>query len=290
MKVSIIAPSSGCQNQEQKLAQGLQIFQSNGFECLLSDSIFSNPELPFFAAKKELRLKNLQDAISKHDSDIIWAFRGGYGATEIVFDCLELTPNKNKILIGYSDITALHLLFNQRYNMPSIHGSVITSILSGQQGKNQIFALLKKRLHEIKLPLVSIKPIKSQVEGELIGGNLTVLCQMIGTKLAPQLNGKILVLEDVNEDSYRIHRNLMHLKNSGILSEAAAVIFGDFIKDDSSTGQDAIYSFCTSVIPNIPTYKVEGVGHGNINHPLILGNNACIIESTLNMKNPFKLC
>lgn len=278
--IAIIAPASTCQDAKQKLEEAKILLKNKGFNIKISTDIFMQNGLPFFAASKESRFTDFQDALSDPKVKIIWAFRGGYGCTEFVFDCLRLKPIGNKILIGYSDITALHLLFNQHYNIPTIHGSVITSILSGQQGLDQIINILQGKESRLVLTSINIIPGSGKIGGKITGGNLTVFCNMLGTKLHPDTKGKILILEDINEKAYQVHRHLVHLKNAGVFDCVKAVIFGDFIKSDEYLEQ-AINHFCQNHIKHIPSYKATGIGHGDVNHPIVFGVDSIIQDEQL---------
>lgn len=272
--ITIIAPASSCKDANQKLQQAIELLQAKGLEVVVKEDILTENELPFFAAPRAIRLQGLREALLNPEVKIILTFRGGYGCTEIVFDCMNIKPVGQKILIGFSDITALHLLFNQHYNIASIHGAVLTSLFT-EQVVDQIIANLNGK--ETKLALKPINAKTDKIKGKITGGNLTVFCNMLGTKLHPDTNGKILILEDVNEKSYQVHRHLVHLKNAGIFADVKAVIFGDFIKSNE-TLESAIDHFCFNHIEHIPTYRVTGIGHGEVNYPIVFGVDA-IIES-----------
>jgi muramoyltetrapeptide carboxypeptidase len=111
---------------------------------------------------------------------------------------------------------------------------------------------------------------------------------MIGTKLQPDTKDKILIIEDTREKSYKVHRYLMHIKNAGLLDEVAAIIFGDFVKSDDDLEATILY-FCQNHIPNIPTYRATNVGHGDINYPIIMNEEAIIEDNLLSINNPFRV-
>jgi len=286
--VAIIAPASSCEDAQSMLESAQKLLAANGFKSIVYDNIFTPDELPFFAAPYSTRFEHLKKALSDPKVKIIWAFRGGYSCSELIEDCLKITPSRPKILIGYSDITVLHSMFNQHYKIPSLHASVLTSLLNNQQHTlPAIISALKGE--EIKIPL---QPLQNQttnkINGQLTGGNLKVLCTMLGTKLQLKTKDKILVLEDVNEKAYQIHRHLVQLKNAGVFSHLKAIIFGDFIKGDDIIWP-AIRHFCQNHIPHVPAYQAEGIGHGSNNHPLVLGHKAIIDANHLTGISPFRL-
>lgn len=292
--ISIIAPSSACKDFRQNqniLDQAVALLKKHGLDTEFEDGIFSEsalrdsknaPNLSFFAAPKELRLKHFIKALQDPKIKIIWAFRGGYGATEFMLECLDIVPTVPKILIGFSDITALHLLF-QHYDLPSIHGNVLNSIISKKQPIDDILKLLLADQNILKIKSINSNSHQKTISGKITGGNLTVFCNMLGTKLHPDTEGKILIFEDVNEPAYKIHRSLIHLKNAQIFDKAKAVILGDFTGGDEECDQ-AIEHFCLHHIGNLPTYRIENFGHGEINQPILFNVDAVIDQNELIFK------
>ncbi|MFK7973406.1 MAG: LD-carboxypeptidase [Rickettsiaceae bacterium] len=294
--ISIIAPASACKDESGKrdltasyanLNLILSLFKQEGFNCQYDNQIFSGQTLEYFSATKSERLRQLKQAIEDPKVKIISTLRGGYGCSEIVFDCLPIKPSTPKILIGFSDITALHFLFNQHYNLPSIHGLVnqtyqhmlpnIISLLSGNTNSFQLFPVNYQSNH-----------LQNTISGIVTGGNLSIICNMIGTKLHPDTKNKILIIEDVNEAGYKIHRNLLHMYNAGLFKNAEAVIFADFIKSDQFL-DTSISHFIDNYLHSIPTFTVSNIGHGNINYPFILGARGVISNTELVIDNHLKL-
>ncbi|HJD56004.1 MAG TPA: LD-carboxypeptidase [Rickettsia endosymbiont of Pyrocoelia pectoralis] len=285
--ISIIAPASGCPNAQDKLNQAIELLNSYGFKTLVDDKIFTQDELPFFAAPKNERLRMFKEAMENEQVRIIWTFHGGYGCGEFIKDCFNIEKKGDKILIGYSDITVLHALLNQHYNSLTIHGSVLTSLLPPtNQDIKPIIDILEGKKGEIQLTPIN-KISNSIIEGKIIGGNLKVFATLIGTSIKFQ-KGNILLLEDVNEKGYAIHRDLMHLKNAGIFENIEAVIFGDFTKGDEYVEQ-SIESFCLKHIPDIETYKAIGIGHTQVNYPIIMNHEVTISGNILKFTSPFEI-
>lgn len=285
--ISIIAPASGCPDAQDRLAKSIEMLNLQGFKTLVDDKILVGDELPFFVAPKAERIRMFKEAMENERVKIIWAFRGGYGCSEIVEDCFNIQKKGDKILIGYSDITVLHLLLNGHYDIPTIHGSVLTSFLHPvNQDINSILNVLKGE--DSKIALSPINKINDNpIEGKILGGNLTALSKLIGTSINLKTNN-ILLLEDINEKGYAIHRNLVQLKNAGIFDGIEAIIFGDFTEGDENI-ELAIKSFCLTHIPNIKTYRAEGIGHGKINQPVIMNYKVVISGNYLSFSSPFAL-
>jgi len=277
--IRIIAPSGATLDPNKKLAAIVGFLTSHGFEVSVLDNIFSDPELPFYANTREVRFAQLRDALLDPKVDIIWAFRGGYGSAEIAVPAMDIAPIGTKIMIGFSDITVLHLLFNQHYQMPSIHGPVLTSLLDKHPGAIDTI----KEILAGKKQFIQLSPkndaASNDISGVLVGGNLTMLASMIGTKLEPQLDNKILVLEEVNDPGYKISRVINQLEQSGSLGKIAACILGDFTCGDGHV-EWAISDFIQHH-PLLPIYRADGIGHGDVNIPLVFGEKATIISGIL---------
>lgn len=294
-KVCIIAPSSACKDEQgnldveaslHRLKSIQEIFLSGDFQCQYTSGIIEKNDLEYMANYKDKRLDGLKLAILDPQVKIISAFRGGYGALELIFDCLKIKPSAPKILIGFSDITALHFLFNQHYNLPSIHGAVapnhehlfdkMVNILSGNEASFSLEAINKCAKEN------------QQIEGVTTGGNLTIICNMIGTKLHPDTNNKILIIEDVAEQGYRIHRYLLHMYNAGLFDNVRAVILGDFTQGDNHIDA-SIEHFARHYLQLVPVFKAKSIGHGKDNYPFALGSNAKIENDILRIDSPFGL-
>ncbi len=294
-KVAIIAPSSAIKDAENNfdletskkgLELAISLFKEHGLECVYDEKIFAGGSLAYFAATREERFRQFKDALQDPLIKIISIFRGGYGAGEIVFDLMSIKPSTPKIFIGFSDATAIHYLFNQHYKLPSIHGAV------GKHNKDMISHMISVlEGHKVSLTL---NPMNQRAQQEKIinavttGGNLTLICNMIGTKLAPLNEGKIVIIEEVNEAGYRVHRNLLHMKNAGLFDGAKAVVFGDFTASDSHL-EASIEHFSDHYLKHLPVYRTAGVGHNSINYPFALGANAIINSNILEIESPFSL-
>jgi muramoyltetrapeptide carboxypeptidase len=273
--IRIIAPSSTVIEPQKKLVEIIEFLKSHDFAVSVQDNIFAHPALPFYSNTREIRLEHLRDALLAPEVDIIWAFRGGSGAPEIAVPSMDIIPNGKKIMVGFSDVTILHLLFNQHYKIPSIHGPVLTSLMDKHPDTiTQIKDILAGNKQSIQLHPQN-EAAKNDISGELMGGNLTMLATMIGTKLDPQMDEKIIVLEEVNDPGYKIRRVLTQLEQSGKIAKIAACILGDFTGGDGNV-EWALGDFIERN-PQVPIYRTNGIGHGDINIPLVFGEKATIV-------------
>lgn len=219
-------------------------------------------------------------ALVDPEIDIIWAFCGGYGADVVAHKSLALKPIGSKILIGFSDITMLHMLF-AKFGMPSIHGPMLSNmndqdyarVIGILSGDDQIFKLKTKNDSAKNLDLA---------RGEILGGNLCVLTTVFGTKLQPNLDNKILLLEDWDEPGYRLMRYFKQLENVENFDKLKAIILGDFLKGDENM-KFALEQFCSNV--QVPVFSTNDIGHGDVNKPFVIGVDAEIENGNLVIQN-----
>lgn len=291
-KVQILAPASKCNEFDKIIDLSSQLFKKYSINYSVSDGLISDKGLPFYSNSLKYRYDDFKSALEDEEVKVLWCLRGGYGSSEICFKLIEehYKLKSPKILIGFSDITSLHLLFNNQFNLPSIHGSMLASLdtKDGTENVEKIFTMFKETSKSYRMSqLNNIKYDK--IESQVVGGNLTVLCSNIGTPILDDafFDNKILFLEDIGETSYKIMRALMHIFHSGILSKITAIIFGDFTKSDTDY-KNTILEFITNYCKGIPAFSLENIGHGDINEPLILGVLAKIENDVLTINNPFE--
>ena len=250
---------------------------------------------PFHSDDDEFRFQDLKRALNSTDSKVIWCLRGGYGSARLLDRLSKLKkPKMKKLLIGYSDITALHIFFNQKWNWETIHGPTISSFSNMNLNKKcfrEMKALLlndKKMKMDFKLkPLnESAKNLKKKILADIVGGNLAIVQTLLGTKFQLKLANKILLIEDVNERGFRIDRMLNHLVMSGILKGCKGVIFGDFSKglepDGKSHVEYALNRFAND--QKIPVFKSNDFGHGKENRPLLFNSAYELKPKLLSLK------
>ena len=234
--VDIVAPASS--GTLKGLKRAMQFVRAMDLEPRVSENIFGRHL--FCAHSDEERFKQLKKAIYAKDSKLVWSLRGGWGSARLLPQMLRLQPPKeNKIFIGYSDLTTLHILFNFSWKWATLHGSMLESLAKAPRKSREVLELCRLVFGEVDsltytglYPLNNLAREERQLDGFVVGGNLTLLQSVLGTPLQPSLKGKILVLEDVNERGYQIDRMLVHLRQSGVFHGVKAIIFGDFVGTD----------------------------------------------------------
>jgi muramoyltetrapeptide carboxypeptidase len=267
MRVRVVAPSSPFNADDLK--RGLQLL-SRRYQVSHSDSLFERHG--YLAGHDARRLAELQSAVDDPELDAIMAARGGYGATRLL-DSLELSAlrKRPKLLVGFSDITALHAVWS-RAGLGSIHGPMVAAV--GRGGDAELARLIEavEGRHTRALSgLHALAP--GRARGPLAGGNLAVLCALIGTPFMPDLSGAVLLLEDVGERPYRIDRMLTSLRQSGALEHVAGILLGAFTHAepgaDGMTADEVLVDRLASL--GVPVLSGAPIGHIDHNEPVPLG-------------------
>lgn len=271
-KLAIVAPSGPF--DRDRFQAGLEILQER-YELCFREDLFEREG--YFAGSDERRLDELRQAIEDPSIEAILCARGGYGATRLLPGLSpEEVATANKLLVGFSDITALHALW-ARAGVRSIHGPMVASLAqAGDEVIEAWFQALEGRLGEKSLTLDCL--VSGNGEGRLLGGNLAVLASLVGTPYAPSLDGCILFLEDVGERPYRVDRVLTSLDQAGCLSRCAGFVIGAFT--GGAPGSDGVST--ETVIGQrlaplgLPVVTGFPAGHIDANWPLSLGARARI--------------
>ncbi len=255
----------------------------------------------------EERLDDLHEMFRDREVSAIFCIRGGYGSMHLLdridYDLIRRNP---KIFLGYSDITAMHLAIKKRSRMVTFHGPMMLASFTGyteQHFRRALFeakplGVLTNPADDNQLrprhPLRTIR--RGRATGELTGGNLTLICNTLGTPFEIETRGRILFLEDVDEEPHRIDRMLTQLRLAGKLDEAAGVIFGECENcgpSDYKPSSVTIYSI-PEILDNIlgslrvPVLSGLTVGHTSDQLTLPLGVRAMLDadKGTLDIEEP----
>lgn len=229
--IGIVAP--GSPTTEEKVEKAYEKLKEMGFKVKLGKSCYS--KYGYLAGRDELRAEDLNSMFRDTEVDGIICLRGGYGTIRILelldYNLIRANP---KVFVGYSDITAIHIAINQISNLVTFHGPMAASDLAGDISKFSLESLFNSILHEdfdgnLKNPTEELITINGGVaEGQIIGGNLSLIASTIGTPYEIDTKGKILFIEEIGEEPYRIDRMLNQLKLSNKLQEAEGIILGNF--------------------------------------------------------------
>jgi len=238
----------------------------------------------FNAGTDAQRLEDLHAMFADPDVDAIWCARGGYGCTRLLPDIdFDLIRQNPKILIGYSDITALTTAIFQQTGLICFHGPVAASTLTDYT-RAQVERVLFNAGERLTIEPARENLIREdelykpqllypgKASGRLIGGNLSLLAAMAGTPWALQPSGKLLFMEDIEEKPYRIDRMLTQLHQSSPLTEAAGFALGIFAGCEPEPEDNSLTLAETLVDQISPLEKpaIYGLSFGHIGHQCTL--------------------
>lgn len=225
----------------------------------------------YLAGSDARRAEELKEALLDPSAKAVFCARGGYGSQRLL-PSLGTALAAPKLLVGFSDITALHLA-RQRQGGVSVHGPVLTQL--GKQPlevREHLFSLL-----ETEAPPPPLKGsatyVPGRVQGPLLGGNLAVFTRFLGTPFLPDLEGAVLLLEDVTERPYQIDRMWNHLKLAGVFERVRGMVLGDFTlceeRDADYTSTEVLRGLAEET--GLPCAAGFAVGHGSLNFSVALG-------------------
>ena len=292
--VAIVAPSGVLKNYNGYILKAKELLKSWELEVVIGENVFNDNG--HFAGTDNQRSADFQLALDDKAIKAIWCARGGYGAMRVI-DNLNFEKYKEnpKWIIGYSDITAIH---NDLHNnkSESIHGIMCKSLEKIDVDNNESISLLKKTLFGEKLSYTiegNNYNIEGNSNGQLIGGNLTLLHCLLGSESSIDTDGKILFIEELGEYLYHIDRMLIYLKRAGYFDNCKGLIVGDFTdmrKNTTPFGKN-LKELILDIVKeyDFPVSFGFPAGHGTKNYPMILGREINLEvskqQSTINFSN-----
>ncbi len=281
-RIAVIAPAGAPRNLNALSQLKTMCDNIPNIELHVPEGLLDRSYVPYHANSDEARFQFLKMALEDDAIDIIWCLGGGYGTARLLPILQDIDkPKQHKLVIGYSDITALHLFLAKQWGWSSIHGGVLAEIwrLNERDSRNfqKIFDFLAGKhdgmIVDDLLPLNTAAQNVLQCYGTVVGGNLALCQTSIGTAWALETKGRIVMLEDTHEDGYAVDRTLYHLRD--ILDDAAAIVLGCFNKGDNNL-EFALQRFADEM--EVPVFKSNGFGHDYHNMPF-LHNVEGIIEA-----------
>ncbi|MEM0283706.1 MAG: LD-carboxypeptidase [Sulfolobales archaeon] len=292
-RVLLIAPSSYPVYPEMNLSMGVEILRKYGFNIVFGDSVRYALRKWYLSAPEEVRVRDLIEGFRREDIDVIWCVRGGAGGLRLLdYIDYDLIARNPKPLIGFSDITALQNALYSRTGLISIHGEMIatTPKLGDEIGLERfkrnlemVIKILQGETLELRHPEdgafpKTINPGKTS--GEIVGGNLILFTLVQGTPYRVNTENKIVFLEDIREDAWRIDNYLTTLALGEHLQKASGVIFGEFPEPEAKTPAPSIEEVIidrarryikTPSFLNFPCCH-GGDEHGHYVYPLAIGS------------------
>jgi muramoyltetrapeptide carboxypeptidase len=261
------------------------MLESSGFEVRLAPHVYD--KAGYLAGNDEARLEDLHGMLQDPQIKAIFCARGGYGSLRLL-DGIDynLIQNNPKILVGYSDITALLMAITVKTALITFHGPMVRDLGCGHQNNWERLLKLLTSDKPIKLDLNECSaPLPGKAKGTLMGGNLSLICHLLGTPFMPPLDSCILFLEDRGEPLYRVDRMLTHMALTGKLKGISGLIAGQFEGCGEMSDVNRLFFDIASEL-GIPLVTGFPVGHGkqNLTLPLGLTANLDTAPMTLTIK------
>ncbi|NLA60693.1 MAG: LD-carboxypeptidase [Firmicutes bacterium] len=304
--VAIVAPSGAV--HKDSLDRGVEILKSLGYRVKMGKSV--QKRYGYLAGNDIERAHDFMSAWTDPEVKAVLAARGGYGATRILPNLdFNVLRDHIKILVGFSDITALHLAFWREMRLVTFHGPMVESgtdsslsVPYNLEGFRQILDG-SWRGGELRMPdeaeegvgpderpgegpLVALEG--GRASGELVGGNLSLIAALCGTRWDLDTDGKVLFLEEIGERPYRVDRMLCQLKQTGKLDGLRGVLLGDFTDCDpggsspSFTVQEVLEQYFRGT--GKPCIRGVPAGHGKYRAMLPMGASVEIDADRLTVR------
>lgn len=279
--VGIISPAGPVETSQ--VSFGINYLESKGFAVHLAPHVYDQDG--YFAGNDRNRLSDLHAMFEDPEIKALFCTRGGYGTLRFLHEIdYALIRRHPKILVGYSDITALMMALYTQIGLVTFHGPMVARFASSpDNGLAHLTELLSGREPVIIRGEGGQTLFEGRASGPVVGGNLTVLCHLLGTPFFPPLDGAILFLEERGEAIYRIDRMLTHLAQAGKLSGLAGVVGGQFLDcGDVDAVNECIASRFTE--SDIPVMTGLPMGHGSLNLTIPIGIDAEMDTGQMTLK------
>ena len=272
-----------------QIIAAIKLLEKWGLNVVIGNTI--GLKIHQFAGNDEARINDFQQMLNSPKVKAIWCARGGYGTVRLI-DQLDFTEFKKhpKWIIGYSDITVLHSHIHN-LGVETLHATMPINIVNNSK---EALETLKKSLFgknlSYEIPTSENNKLGSAA-GEIVGGNLSVLYSLLGSKSSIKTDGKMLFIEDLDEYLYHIDRMLVNLKRNGYFSNLKGLIIGGmtnmhdneiaFGKTAEEIILDCVSEYDFPVVFNFPA------GHLDDNRALILGRKVTLEVGEIKCKIAF---
>ncbi len=253
------------------LTPAITMLRQQGIAVLCAENTMTPGDEDYFASDAETRTADFNSLLEDESIDLILAARGGYGsaylAEGINWDLLRI---RNLPVLGYSDVTALHMaMLANHAGIPVACGMAqqLTAVQQDEYSRNAMLRAVSRAmgisLAPEEHPLIPVtNSVQNNVTGGLIPANLAVLTSLCGTELIPDFHGRILLLEDIDEEPRKIDRMMLQLDLCGILKQTSGIIFGDFTGEcGTAEERNRIFRRFAERNPETPFWKGIRFGH-----------------------------
>ncbi|GIG66436.1 S66 peptidase family protein [Phytomonospora endophytica] len=284
--VRVVTPSGP--TSRERLTPGLELLAEWGLDVQVPDGVLDRDG--FLAGSDAARLTEFNEALADPSVRAVFCGRGGYGVTRIIDDVdWDAARRDPKPVIGYSDITALHMGLYRHAGVASVHGPVVTSFATPEPEDGAVVKALHTALFSAEPVVVASADYEptgrltrgTAVAGPLLGGNLSLVVDAVGTGTHLDCAGAILLLEEINEAPYRVDRALTQLRRAGVLGAVAGVALGNFTDCADGWGVDVVDVLGQMLAAlDVPVLGGLPIGHGIRQETVPYGTRAVLDPST----------
>ena len=281
MKAHLITPSGSVSKERFEL--GKNNLSKMGFKCKSIKK--THKKYLYYAGTPKERLKELNKALEDEKVDYVFAARGGMGTVHLIdgINYKKIKNCSNKIFVGYSDITLLHLVLCQNTKIKCIHGpnlsdEALFTTSSGKKSTKYLLKALNKENYKVNIGKKENIIVSGHARGKIIGGNLSLIIRSLGTPYEVKTKGKILFFEQNMGISSLVFDTLWQLKLAGKFEGVKGVILGDFRYKSKEVREYLVEFFKKFKIPVIMNQKIGHI-HPNISIPY---EETCIIDTKNN--------
>ena len=265
--IEVIAPCSAA--DKDKVKTGIEYLKNKGFIVKTADNL--SEQSGYMAGSDEYRISSFNEFWADNEVKAIFAVRGGYGAqrllTEIDYNLIGKNP---KIFVGYSDISALSSAILAKSGVITFSGPMVASDMGENfdiYSEDMLWRMLMGQPtieNPAGQPLVVYK--KGSAEGYIFGGTLTVLLPYLGTSYVPDLEGAILVVEDVGENIGKLDRHFHQLRYQGVFDKISGLVLGEFTDcfDENVDPIEGLQSILDSALKGYEIPVVMNFAYGHI--------------------------
>lgn len=272
-RIGLVAPASPF--DRDAFEAGVSELRRLGFEPVYDERVFERRG--YVAGEPRRRAAQLIDYWRRDDVAALIAVRGGYGSLQMLpFLSLadaQVARHSRTAFVGYSDVTSVHVWLAACAGMVSIHGPMIDRRLSAGPAAYDPLSFLASLREE---PMGELRPAgvevlkEGEAEGPLFGGTLAQLLASIGTPWAfDPPHGHVLFIDEVGERPYRLDRMLVQLQQTGLLSRASGLVFGQMPKCDEPDGSVTARATVADVLRDFPGPVLYGFPSGHTVTPLV---------------------
>jgi muramoyltetrapeptide carboxypeptidase len=263
--LAVISPASLA--NAEVVARGVTALERLGYRVKVMPHALDRGPMNY-AGRLEDRVSDLHAAFADAEVDAILCTRGGWGCAELLplLD-KELIAANPKALVGYSDLTSLHVWLRREFGLVSFQGPMVASDFSKETGPDMASwtsALMRDKAWSIG-PESGLRVLRpGRAEGVLTGGCLAIYAEALGTPFAPNPEGGVLLLEDVGTKAYQWDRMLLHLRYAGVLQGVTGIVFGDMTSNGTEDEMSGIEAAVTHALKDFAGPIGIGLRSGHV--------------------------